>query len=169
MKPKSPKQESPLKVLRLWSHAEATKALPYIRSVVGSVREHWLELNGAKQRLRRLEQAPGRPDRRRLLERQAALEESERAAHLFEDTHQELMALDIFCIDPAAGLALIPFRQGDELAWFVFDLFDPKPLEAWRLHRDPLETRRPVPEAAAPAPKAALTDVDPSPPLQDQA
>jgi hypothetical protein len=37
-KRKPRKQARPAKVLRLWTHTEATKALPYIHSVVSSVR-----------------------------------------------------------------------------------------------------------------------------------
>ena len=32
-----------LRVLHLWTLAELKKAVPYLRSVVSSLREHWLE------------------------------------------------------------------------------------------------------------------------------
>jgi hypothetical protein len=50
----------------------------------------------------------------------------------FNEALRELEALDVYCLDPAKGLALIPFRQGDDLAWFVFDLFAPQGLDGWR-------------------------------------
>ena len=46
--------------------------------------------------------------------------------------------------DPIKGQALIPFAQEDQLAWYIFDLFDGNSLHFWRYHKDPLETRRPL-------------------------
>jgi hypothetical protein len=72
--------------------------------------------------------------------------EAAREADLAEDrvnqARYELEALDVYCLDPAKGLALIPFRQGEDLAWFVFDLFAPQGLDGWRFQTDPPETRR---------------------------
>ena len=136
--------------LRLWTHAEAVKALPYLRSIVRSLREHWLHLLRVWLQVRRLDARPGRPDRQALILRAEAAREAERAADHFHEALRELEALDVYCLDPAKGLALIPFRQGDELAWFVFDLFAPQGLEAWRFHADSLETRRPLAESLDP-------------------
>src|SRR5262245_3835000 len=118
--------------------------LPYLRSVVRSLREHWLEAQRARLQLRRIDARPGRPGRQDLLLRADTAQEAERTADRFEETLNELMALDVFCLDPAKGLALIPFRLGDDPAWFVFDLFAPQGLDGWRLHTDPWETRRPL-------------------------
>src|SRR5262245_60020122 len=145
-KPKNRRAQT-AKILRLWTHAEAEKALPYVRSIMGSLREHWLDVHRAKQHLRRLEGKPGRPDRAALLDRADATQDSEAAIDRFDESLRELMALDIYCVDPVEGLALIPFRKGDELAWFVFDLFTPERLQTWRLHNDPIEKRRPLAEA----------------------
>ena len=41
-------------------------------------------------------------------------------------------------------MAFIPFQKEEELAWFVFDLFESDGLKSWRFHQDPLETRRPI-------------------------
>ena len=128
--------------LRLWSHAEAEKALPYLRSVVQSLREYWLQMQQARREMRLMDARPGRPDRKALLARQAASQEAELAEERFQETHRELDPLDVHCLDAAKGLALIPFRQGGDLAWFVFDLFSPQGLDAWRFDLDPLETRR---------------------------
>jgi hypothetical protein len=43
-----------------------------------------------------------------------------------------------------SGTALIPFAQGDVLAWFVFELFAPLALSGWRFDSDPPETLRPL-------------------------
>jgi hypothetical protein len=144
---KQRKQEpEPTIVLRLWTYAEAVKALPYLRAIVRSLRDHWLELQQARQQIRRMDARPGRRDRQALLVRTEAGREVELAEERYEETLRELMALDVICHDPAKGLALIPFHQGEELAWFVFDLFAPRGLEAWRFHADPLEMRRPLGE-----------------------
>ena len=125
--------------LRLWTHAEAVKAVPYLRSIVQSLREHWLEWQRVWLQVRRLD---GRPDRQALILRAEAAREAERADDHFNEALRELEALDVSCLDPAKGLALIPFRKGEDLAWFVFDLFAPQGLDGWRFHADPLETRR---------------------------
>jgi hypothetical protein len=77
---------------------------------------------------------------------QAAREARQR----FREALEELEALDTFCLDPLSGQALIPFVQEEQLAWYLFDLFDSKPLRYWRYHTDPEETRRPVSEANSP-------------------
>ena len=137
-------EEEATSELRLWTHAEAVKALPYLRSIVRSLREHWLHLQRVRLEVRRLDARPGRPDRQALILRAEATREAELAAERFRETLRELEALDVYCLEPAGGVALIPFRQGDDLAWFVFDLFDPEPLRFWRFQDDPLETRRPL-------------------------
>jgi hypothetical protein len=140
------REREPIITLRLWTHAEAVTALPYLRSIARSLREHWLAAQRARLQARRIDVRAGRPDRRTLLLRAEAGREAELAEERFEESLNELMALDVYCLDPAQGLAMIPFRHGDELAWFVFDLFAPQGLEAWRFHADPLETRRPLVE-----------------------
>jgi hypothetical protein len=46
-------------------------------------------------------------------------------------------------------MAWIPFSHDNQLAWFVFDLFDTEPIRYWRYQTDPLETRRPVSEVSS--------------------
>jgi len=148
-KQRSGKPES-ARTLRLWTYAEAVKALPYLRAIVRSLRERWLHLQQVRLQVRRLDARPGRPDRQALISRAEAAQEAALAEGHFNEALRELEALDVYCLDPARGLALIPFRRGDDLAWFVFDLFAPQGLEAWRFHADPLETRRPLVESLDP-------------------
>jgi Uncharacterized conserved protein (DUF2203) len=147
MKKQHGSQAEPIITLRMWTYAEAVKALPYLRALVRSLREHWLHLQQVRLQVRRLDARPGRPDRQALILRAEAAREEEVAEARFNEARRELEALDVSCLDPAGGLALIPFRQGDALAWFVFDLFAPRGLEAWRYHTDSLETRRPLVES----------------------
>lgn len=138
--------------IRVWSYDDARKALPYIGSLVRSLREHRLDQLAHDQQAQRLAAKPGRPDRAAILAHEEAVAEAGRAADRFEESLDELNALDIYCLDPVLGLALVPFAHGEELAWYVYDLFDGAELRSWRLHTDPLDTRRPVtelPELAA--------------------
>lgn len=128
--------------LRMWTHAETSKAVPYLRSVVGSLREHWLEWQRLELQVRRLDTAPGRADRQALIARAEAARDAGLAEDRFNDALSELEAIDVHSLDPVQGLALIPFRKGENLAWFIFGLFVPQGLDGWRYHKDPPETRR---------------------------
>ena len=46
--------------------------------------------------------------------------------------------------NPTRGQALIPFVHQEQLAWYIFDLFDPKLFRFWRYQTDPEDTRRPI-------------------------
>ena len=133
---------------RLWTYEAALSAVPYLRAVVRSLREQWLHVRSVRRQIRRLDARPGRPDRQTLIRRAVAVQELDHADAQLEETFDELKAIDVFCLDPAQGLALIPFGKRDELAWYVFDLFSPQGLEAWRFHGDPLEMRRPLEQNA---------------------
>jgi hypothetical protein len=135
--------------VRVWTYADARTALPYLTSIVRSLREHWLESCGHRRRERLLAKRPGRPDRATLIATQDAAREAEAAEGRFFDALAELQALDIYCIDPVRGQALVPFMHEKQLAWYVFDLFEPDYFRFWRFHSDPLETRRPIAEVLA--------------------
>ena len=148
MRKQTDQQREPIATQRLWTYEAALRAIPYLRAVVRSLREHWLQLQSVRRQIQRLDSRPGRPDRQTFVRRAVAVKEVDQAHIKFEQTFDELKAIDVYCLDPAQGLALIPFGKGDELAWYVFDLFSPQGLEAWRLHSDPLETRRPLEQNA---------------------
>jgi hypothetical protein len=132
--------------LKFWNYGEAVKARSYLRAVTGSLREHSLNLHSARLRLERLDSRAGRPDRETLIQRADAAREVEQADRDFHEAIHELNALDVYCADPARGLAMIPFKKGNRLAWYVFDLFAPQGLVGWRFHADPMEARRPLAE-----------------------
>jgi hypothetical protein len=148
MRKQSDQQPEPSAKLRLWTYETALRAVPYLRAVVRSLREHWLHFQSVRRQIQRLDSRPGRPDRQALIGQATTIEELERTAIRLEETFDELKAIDVYGVDPAQGLAMIPFGKGDELAWYVFDLFAPQGLEAWRFHGDPLETRRPLEQNA---------------------
>jgi hypothetical protein len=149
MRKQSDHQPEPSAAQHLWTYDAALKAVPYLRAVVRSLREQWLQLQSIRREIQRLDSRPGRPDRQTLIRRAVVVQELDHADIQLEETFDELKAIDVYCLDPAQGLALIPFGKGDELAWYVFDLFAPQGLEAWRFHGDPLETRRPLEQNAS--------------------
>lgn len=142
--------------IRPWTFGRAQAALPYLASVMRSLREHHLEAVHQYLTADRLADKPGRPDRRTLIAQEEARREAQEAKEKFFEAQEELQTIDVFCLQPAHGRALVPFVHDEQLAWFVYDLFDPEPFRFWRYHTDPLETRRPVtPAQQEPAEGAA--------------
>jgi hypothetical protein len=131
-------------ILQVWSHDQARAALPYIASVLRSLREHKLEAQTHQLTASRLADRPGRPDRETLIAHEEALKAAQKAENQFQEALDELQTLDVYCLDPIGGQALVPFVHDDQLAWYVYDLFDAEPLRFWRFHSDPLEMRRPL-------------------------
>lgn len=130
-----------------WTYEQARGVLPYLRSIVRSLREERLNALAENQKAAVLTARPGRPNRATLIAREEALRNTRAAEDRFEAALDELHVLDIYCLDPVRGEALVPFIHDEQLAWYVFDLFDDEPFRFWRLHSDPLETRRPRGEA----------------------
>jgi hypothetical protein len=130
-----------------WTYEQACRVLPYLRSIVRSVREHRLEALSEHLRARRLQDRPGRPDRALILETELALQVAREADDRFQTALEELHTLDIFCLDPIRGEAIVPFVHDNQLAWYLFDLFDDESFRFWRYHSDPLEKRRPIAES----------------------
>jgi hypothetical protein len=132
------------RVLRVWTFAEAQAAAPYISSVVRSLREHALDALACQRRAKALADRPGRPGRNTLIAQQDAERDGRLAESEFLEAAAELEQLDIFTLDPTRGQALIPFVHQEQLAWYIFDVFDPKPFRFWRFQTDPEDTRRPI-------------------------
>jgi hypothetical protein len=140
--------------IQVWTYDQARQVLSYVASIMRSLRDYRLEAQQQRLAARRLAERPGRPDRSAILNHAEAVQAAAQAEEHFHHALDELHTLDIYCLDPVAGLALIPFAMGKRLAWFVFDLFDPSdPLRSWRYHQDPLEKRRPIAEALAAPPE----------------
>jgi hypothetical protein len=127
---------------RLWTFEEAQAAVPYLSSVVCSLREHYLELLAKRREVQMFTQRHGRPDRKALLEEQEARRDLEKAEQDYQDALEELSELNEQLLDPGQGMALVLFIQDNQSAWYVFDLFDSQPIRSWRYQSDPDETRR---------------------------
>jgi hypothetical protein len=142
---RQPKGSKPRrKAIQVWTYDQAVKAVPYLSSVVRSLREHATELAAARGEARRLNDRAGRPDRSTLIALENAQGDARRAEAHMEDDLDELERMDVYSLDPFRGQALVPFVHQEQLAWYVFDLFDANPFAAWRYQSDPEDTRRPV-------------------------
>ena len=132
--------------MRLWDRSEVTRAAPYLRSVIGSLREHWLEVFRAQRQMDLLAKHKAPARRQQILDKETRADERQRAEVQFEEALEELTRVDVLLLDPVRGLALIPFRQADDLAWYIFDHFAPHGVIGWRFHGDPIEECRPLTE-----------------------
>ena len=130
--------------LQVWSLNQARAAIPYLSSVLRSMREHVLVALAANHRSKRITAKPGRTTRRDMVAIQEAEHEARQAESRFQEAAGELEEIDVFTLDPVRGQALIPFVQDEQLAWYIFDLFDNKPFRFWRFQSDPEDTRRPI-------------------------
>ncbi|MFO0866863.1 MAG: DUF2203 family protein [Gemmataceae bacterium] len=144
-----------LRAIRLWTLPQADHAVPYLRSVVTSLRDSWLDAQ--KERLRKDRLAKEKPDRSHLMALEDAKNDFTKARDSVQDAVRELRRIDVFPLDPIHGTVLIPFQKEDNLAWYVFDLFDEKGLAGWRYHQDPIEQRRPMTEVDKVLPQASDT------------
>jgi Uncharacterized conserved protein (DUF2203) len=112
----------------IWTYAEVRAVLPYVASIMGSLREHRLDLLRHRLSSRRLRAKPGRPTLETLLDQEEAAREEGRAGAEYEKTLAELESLGIRCLDSAAGLAIFTVYQDGYLREYVYDLFDSQPL-----------------------------------------
>lgn len=133
-----------MQIMHLWNRSDAVKAVPYLRSIIASLRENWLEVLNLKRRLRLATQKKSAPNRQQILDQETQEDDLHRAQTQFDDALEELNRIDVFLLDPVRGSALIPFRKTDDLAWYVFDLYAKIGLVGWRLHNDPMEECRPL-------------------------
>ena len=140
------KRKPKMRIIRLWNYPQALKALPYVESVTHSLREHWLEMQRNRIHANRLSGAPGKANRDAIIAQEHAVQYRTDSEDRFAEALNELMGIDVYLYDPLRGIAFIPFRKNETLAWFVFDLFDSKQIKEWRFHEDPLEQRRPIDE-----------------------
>jgi hypothetical protein len=127
---------------RLWTLEEAQAAVPYFSSVARSLREHYLKILAKRRGVQLLTERHGRPDRKALIEEQETRRDLQKAEQDYQDALEELSELNVHPHDPSQGMALVAFIQDNQLAWYVFDLFDSQPIRSWRYRSDPDGTRR---------------------------
>jgi hypothetical protein len=127
---------------RLWTLEAAQAAVPYFSAVARSLREHYLEILAKHREVQLFTERPGQPDREALIEEQEARRDLVKAEQDYQDALEELSELTVQPLHPVQGTALVPFVHDDQLAWYVFELFDSQPIRSWRYQSDPSETRR---------------------------
>jgi hypothetical protein len=132
------------RTMALWTYPQAQAATHFLSSILRSLREAWLEAVQKKAYAERLTAKPGRSDRQRIMEEELAHREARLAFDRYLEAREELEGLGVACLEPHQGVAWIPFAHDNQLAWFVFDIFDEQPIRFWRLQADPLEMRRSV-------------------------
>jgi hypothetical protein len=143
------------KTIQIWTYAQAKTALPYVTSIMRSLREQVLEAQHCRLRLHRLTRRPGRLDRAALIAQDEIKRQAGEAEDRIQEAIEELLALDIYCLDPIRGEAVIPFVRDDQLAWYLYDLFDDRHLVAWRFDSEAQETCRPLTESETGAAEGA--------------
>src|SRR5438445_493983 len=104
MKRKRQQKRRQVRMIKLWDYPRAQKALPYLRSVAQSLRDHWLEAQRKRLEANRLSKRPGRPDRTALLANERAALETTEAEDRFTDDLNELMGVDVYLLDPVRGV-----------------------------------------------------------------
>jgi hypothetical protein len=114
--------------LRVRTYAQARAVLPYVASILRSLREHRLAALRHHLAAKRLADQPGRPRRDTLIAQEEAAREACRADAEYQSTLAELESLGIHCLDPVACRALVTISQAGKRADYVYDLFDPQPL-----------------------------------------
>lgn len=132
------------KKVRFWTRERALTAVPYVTSVVQSLREHKLGMQSARLRARRASEQPGKPTRETIIALEEAQKEAHQAKMQYEEALRELQVLNLKCTDPVRGEVLFPFVHDNLLAWLVFELFEDEPLTHWRYRDDPDDCRRPL-------------------------
>lgn len=150
------KDASRQKAVQIWTYPQALAAVPYISSVMRSLRETWLEARSCERRLKLLTERPGRPDRAALLAHADVSHAIQKAEQAHDDAAQELSDLGILCVDPLRGEALLPCVHQHILAWIHFDLFAQPALRSWRYHSDPPDMERSITELSAHAAEHSL-------------
>ncbi len=133
-----------VRVMRLWDWKEAKGAIPYLRSILASLREHWLDARSAQITLDRHISDSSPRSTQKLLREKACQDELSRSQDKFDTALEELAQIDAYLLDPVNGVALMPFRMKDDLAWYYIDLFEPEVFAGWRFHDDPLDVCRPI-------------------------
>ena len=127
---------------RLWTFEQAQAAVPYFSSIARSLREHYLEILAKRREVQRFTERQGRPDRKALIEEQEVRRDLHKAEQDYQDALEELSELNVHPLDPGQGMALVPFIQDNQPAWYVFHLFDSQPIRSSRYQSDTGKTRR---------------------------
>jgi hypothetical protein len=113
---------------RFWTCAQARAVVPYVASIMRSLREQRLECFRHHLAAKRLAGKPGRPRRDTLLAQEEAARAAGRADAKYHQTLAELHSLGFRCLDSVAGLAVLCVYHDEFVTEYVYDLFDSQPI-----------------------------------------
>ncbi len=113
---------------RFWTCAEAQAVVPYVASIMRSLREQRLEYFRHHLAAKRLAGKPGRSRRDTLLAHEEAVRAAGRADAEYHQTLAELNSLGFRCLDSAAGLAAVYVYHDEFVTEYLYDLFDSQPI-----------------------------------------
>src|SRR5690242_14656351 len=99
--PKGAKERT--QTIQVWTYDQAQAAVPYISSILRSLREHALEALQHYHRAKRLANRPGRPNRATIIAQQEAEKDAHQADDRFRGALDELQEMDIYTLDPIQG------------------------------------------------------------------
>src|ERR1700735_1628967 len=86
--------------IQVWTLEQARSLLPYLISIIDSMREARLEGQAHATRVAKLEARHGRPKREQILAIADEKTMIEGARERFESAHAELRQSDVYCIHP---------------------------------------------------------------------
>lgn len=130
--------------VQVWSYGQTIKALPYLLEVLRSLRENYLEMRFANHRLMKIDKSAKKPDRSVFIAKQDAQMECDVTSSKVAQDVAELESMGMVVVSPENAIIGIPFIEEDQLAWFIFSLFEKDYLVGWRFTSDPQDTRRTI-------------------------
>src|SRR5262245_16980002 len=107
MKRQRKNADQPVEEFPVWTFEQAGRAVPYITSVMNSIRDLYLDEQSQRRLARKLEEQPGRPNRGAIIRCEEAKREADRLQGEVAGAAQELAQLNVHCVDPVNGLAMI--------------------------------------------------------------
>src|SRR5207245_8136119 len=115
MKRRRKEKRRQLRTISLWNYPQAHKALPYLRSVTQSLRDHWLDAQRKRLEVERLSQRHGRPDRSAILCVPTASDAKPQAEPRFRDGLRALVCMRVSLLAPVRVVAWSSLRKAAEL------------------------------------------------------
>ena len=132
--------------LNPWTLERARSAGRYLRQVLGSLREAYLDHAAAAHRLNKLEHRHGKADTKILLDMDAQKTSLETHHNRIVEAVTEMAAIGAVPGPMHQGIAFLPVVNNKRLAWLIVDLFDDATLAGWRWHGEPESVKHPISE-----------------------
>ncbi len=145
---KQPQHSPSRDMIRLhpWTLARARSASQYLRQVLGSLRDAFLDHAAAGHRIQKLEHRHGKANTKILLE--LVDQKANLQSHYLRivEAVTEMAAIGAVPGPMHQGIGFLPVVNNQRLAWLIVDLFDEATLAGWRWHGEPEDIKRPIAE-----------------------